>query len=153
MTKVMESAATVLAKATSRTGPDAVPLPHQHTLVKALNQASNDNWLASHGGANEEKALHNYWKARCGQAFLENFTAPVARSADSYTDLRRMVTRCAYLARLSQEWTMHGLDLREAFFWGGTLVGHYLPMTWRAKEDQQALACDRPEYVQAMVQH
>jgi hypothetical protein len=119
--------------------------------------------LASHGGADEERAFHNYWKARGGQAFFDRFTAPIARGTDSYVELRRMVTRRAYLARLSQEWTMHGLDNREAFFWAGPLVGQYVPMTWRAKEDQQALAwrkrqlpplqCDRPEYVQAMVQH
>jgi hypothetical protein len=119
----MEAAAMALGRATSRTGPDAVPLPHQHTQVKALNQSSNDDWLSSHGGADEERAFHSYWKARGGQAFFDRFTAPMARGTDSYVGLRKMVTRHAYLARLSQEWTMHGLDNREAFFWGGALVG------------------------------
>jgi hypothetical protein len=134
--KVTEAAAMALGKVTPRTGQGAVPLPHQASQVKALNQSSNDDWLSSYGGVDEERAFHNYWLARGGQAFFDRFTAPGARSKDSYVELRRMVTRRAYLARLSQEWTMHGLDNREAFFWGGALVGQYLPMTWKAKEDQ-----------------
>jgi hypothetical protein len=89
--------------------------------------------LASHAGADEEKAFHKCWKMRGGQDRFNRFTGPFEKAPDAYVDLRKMVTKRAYLAKLSQGRTEFGLDTREAFFWAGPLVGTYLPMTWKAK--------------------
>jgi hypothetical protein len=135
---VLEAASAAFVDAGLTQGPKAITLPHQLDSVKVLNKSSNDDWLASHGGTEEEKAFYNYWRARGGQRVFDRFTGPAGFCPDSYLDLRRMVTRRAYLAKLSQEWTVHGLDTREAFFWGGPLAGVYLPMAWKQRQDKPA---------------
>jgi hypothetical protein len=76
LTKVMEAASTAFTEAELTQGPKAITLPHQLSIVKVLNKSSNDDWLASHGGTEEEKAFYSYWRARGGQKLFDRFTGP-----------------------------------------------------------------------------
>ena len=76
LTKVMEAASTAFTEAELTQGPKAITLPHQLSIVKVLNKSSNDDWLASHGGTEEERAFYNYWRTRGGQKLFDRFTGP-----------------------------------------------------------------------------
>jgi hypothetical protein len=76
LTKVMEATSTAFTEAELTQGPKAITLPHQLSIVKVLNKSSNDDWLASHGGTEEEKAFYSYWRARGGQKLFDRFTGP-----------------------------------------------------------------------------
>ena len=76
LSKVLEAASTAFTDADLTQGPKAITLPHQLSLVKEQNKSSNDDWLASHGGTDEEKAFYSYWRARGGQKEFDRFTGP-----------------------------------------------------------------------------